>query len=141
MTARRRARPGLTSGLSTGGIPAQTRARLDAGESTRREQARRHGLTLAELDAMRQEQGGACAVCGFTGPLVVDHDHNAAERDGHDPAQGCRRCVRGLLCDYCNTGLGKFRDDPVLLNAAAAFLERFMLRRSRIDDALEEARR
>lgn len=120
---------GLSSGLSTGGVPALTRARLDPSDRNRREQAGRHGLTVEELDAL----GDACSVCGFTGPLVVDHDHELAALDGHRVDRGCARCVRGVLCDYCNTGLAKFRDDPALLRAGADYVEAFLLRRSRLE--------
>src|SRR5688500_3810653 len=120
MTTRRR--PQLSTGIK--GVPATTRARLDPSDRNRREQATRYGLTAEELDAL----GDSCAICGFTGPLVVDHDHAAAERHGHPAGRACGACVRGKLCDYCNTGLGKFGDDPERLRAAADFLERALLR-------------
>lgn len=126
MTKRRR--PQLSTGIK--GVPAQTRARLDPSLTTRREQARRHGMTLDELDLLAERQGEACAICGMTGPLVIDHSHEDAEADGHEPTRGCRRCVRGLLCDYCNTGLAKFQDRPDVLRQAADFLEAYMLRRA-----------
>jgi hypothetical protein len=35
----------------------------------------------------------------------VDHDHR------HCPGtEGCRQCVRGLLCGKCNSGLGWIGD-------------------------------
>lgn len=78
---------------------------------------RLYGLSLGEYDAMWQRQGGLCALClrAPTGrrnasSLHVDHDHVTGR-------------VRGLLCQHCNNGLGRFRDDPALLRRAAAYVE------------------
>jgi hypothetical protein len=79
--------------------------------------ARRHesyGLTKAEL-AVLLAQHERCAICGTDdwgrkGPQV-DHCHKTGR-------------VRGVLCGNCNPGLGRFRDDPALLRAAADYLER-----------------
>lgn len=83
-----------------------------------------YGMTWAQYEQLLAGQGGGCAVCGeacSTGRLLaVDHDHSCCPEDG----RSCGRCVRGLLCGGCNQGLGKFRDDPRLLQAAAAYLNR-----------------
>lgn len=74
-----------------------------------------YGVAARDLQAMIAAQGDACAVCGGRNrgnkSLGVDHDH----------ATGA---VRGLLCDSCNSGLGRFRDNPDLLIAAAWYLRR-----------------
>ena len=82
---------------------------------------RRFGITLDQYEQMYREQNGRCAICGDVSKVIdnrtgkprmlaVDHCH----RKGH---------VRKLLCQGCNQGLGNFRDDPVLLKKAAAYLE------------------
>src|SRR5262245_10090595 len=76
-----------------------------------RERARRYGLSLAEFRAIVARQGNDCAICKRSGVrLYIDHCH-------------VTRIVRRLLCGKCNSGLGFFGDDPVLLRAAADYLE------------------
>lgn len=60
------------------------------------------------------KQGGRCAICTATPKkkrFAIDHDH----------ATGT---VRGLLCDNCNNGLGRFGDSPELLATARDYLLR-----------------
>lgn len=71
-------------------------------------------LSLDDYDAMLMAQDGRCAICADPvtsegRALAVDHCHASGR-------------VRGLLCDPCNLGLGKFRDDPARLRAAIAYL-------------------
>lgn len=77
---------------------------LGPGDSRAPLRRRMHGLTPAEQDALFRAQGGRCAICQRTDErLVIDHDHR------HCPGrQGCRRCVRGLLCNSCNVSLAAF---------------------------------
>ena len=103
---------------------ARRREVLDAQKARRhsnpaRERVRRlsirgvDGLNLTEIEA---GIFGKCEICGRTpsgrvneSHLHVDHDH-ATNR------------FRGLLCGNCNRGLGMFKDDPGLLDAAAGYL-------------------
>lgn len=76
------------------------------------------GVLREDYDRLLAEQLGVCKICGEppTGDsnqrrvhLCVDHDHVTDE-------------VRGLLCDWCNTGLARFRDDPKLLLSAIRYI-------------------
>lgn len=60
----------------------------------------RYGLTLEQVDAQIEAQGGVCALCHkeFSGTPHVDHDH----------ATGA---LRGVLCATCNRALGMLGDD------------------------------
>ena len=83
-------------------------------EAARRCQLKKDfGLTVEEYNKMLEVQNGVCAICGNTDPagrqLAVDHDHDTGDN-------------RGLLCGVCNPGIGYFRDDPELLEAAARYL-------------------
>jgi hypothetical protein len=73
--------------------------------------SRRYGITADEADHLLRLQDGLCAICRAAPASHVDHDH----------ATGA---VRQLLCFNCNGGLGQFKDNPVALRAAAAYVER-----------------
>lgn len=73
-----------------------------------------YDLSPADLERLIEAHNNRCAICGKppkTRILAVDHDHATGR-------------IRGLLCGYCNGGLGMFRDDPALLRAAIAYLKR-----------------
>ena len=71
---------------------------------------RKYGITPEQWDEMYKRQGGCCAICGTAEGTHVDHDHETGE-------------VRALLCHSCNVGIGHFRDNPELLQAAIEYLE------------------
>lgn len=85
---------------------------------------RTYGLGFGGYPRLLAKQDGRCAICGTPHPggrgdtFHVDHDHSCCPG-----SKSCGRCVRGLLCKLCNMGLGRFRDDPALLRAAADYLE------------------
>jgi hypothetical protein len=77
---------------------------------------RKYGITVEEYDRILERQGGGCAICGRKDAgdsrrttFHVDHCHTTGK-------------VRGLLCSNCNTGVGKFEDDPERLERAAMYL-------------------
>lgn len=80
----------------------------------------RYGVTPEEYAAKVEAQDGRCMICGkrpdpdgvkAASRLHQDHDHQ-------------RNRNRDLLCSRCNPGIGYFLDDPVLLRAAADYIER-----------------
>ena len=84
---------------------------------------KRHSMTVERYDALVDEQSGVCALCEQPPRgkrrLVVDHDHSCCPGNS-----SCGNCVRGLLCDACNRGLGMLGDDLESLQLAVAYLER-----------------
>lgn len=80
--------------------------------------AHKHRLTRAERGRLLEAQGGVCAICQHSDPnLLVDHDHACCPG-----RESCGKCVRGLLCQRCNTGLGQFADDSRRLALAIDYL-------------------
>jgi hypothetical protein len=81
---------------------------------------RHYGIGITTYNEMLAAQNGCCDICGkaesneIKGKVVslaVDHDHKTG-------------AIRALLCSACNTALGLFNDDPALLDAAKAYLNR-----------------
>jgi len=72
------------------------------------------GITVADREAKRVAQDNKCKICGkeFIKTPHTDHDHETGQ-------------VRDLLCTDCNLGLGRFFDNPTLLDAAAAYCRRW----------------
>ena len=86
-----------------------------------------YGLTREDYNRMLSEQDHKCAICETTDPgrwWCVDHDHACCG----DGTRTCGDCIRGIICDACNVGIGRFSDSPERLRAAAAYLERFARR-------------
>ena len=76
---------------------------------------RRYGISAEQYDEMLKRQDYKCKICGSPDPkgrgnrFSVDHCHSSNR-------------VRGLLCQECNQGLGKFKDDISLLAKAILYL-------------------
>lgn len=87
-----------------------------------RQLRKKYGMSWDDFLAMFAAQGGECALCGDPFKITVnvsglsfkevhvDHNHKTGK-------------VRGLLCFRCNSGLGKFLDNPELLIKAVFYLE------------------
>lgn len=85
-------------------------------------------ITVEDYDRMLRDQGGGCAICGGQDTrgheFSVDHDHACCP-----DRTSCGTCVRGLLCNMCNAGVGMFRDRADVLEAAAAYVRLHKSRR------------
>jgi hypothetical protein len=75
-----------------------------------RNRKQKYGLTEDQYQEMVRTTPH-CPICGSDEPLVIDHDHSTSD-------------VRGLICDDCNLGLGKFKDNIQSLKNAIAYLKK-----------------
>lgn len=82
-------------------------------------QAMRHGLDGEVIISMYAKFDGKCWCCKMNPAAVVDHDHNCCP--GSD--KSCGKCVRGLLCKKCNTGIGMLGDSVEGLEQAVQYLK------------------
>jgi hypothetical protein len=80
----------------------------------------KYGITLEELVIMYNNQDGCCSICD----KEMDLYNECAKRADIANIDHCHETgkIRALLCNHCNTGLGKFMDDPELLLKAADYL-------------------
>lgn len=74
---------------------------------------RKYGIAPDVFDALLMKQGSRCAICrcelDMGNHTCVDHCHSTGR-------------IRGILCRKCNTGIGQFSDDPILLATALRYL-------------------
>jgi hypothetical protein len=75
------------------------------------------GITLEEYEDMLLSQECSCKICKrhhttFSRNLCVDHCHTTGK-------------IRGLLCNNCNSGLGKYEDNISFLEAAITYLKEY----------------
>lgn len=82
-----------------------------------------YGMTASEYETLREGQNSRCAICGFDETVAIRGKRLSLAVD-HCHASGR---VRGLLCTACNRALGGFKDDPSILRAAIAYLEKHAL--------------
>lgn len=89
-------------------------------EAVKAKQRQRHfqkyGLTAADVERLKIEQGGKCGLCRRP------FDPGKKEDSGHVDHDHQTNTVRSILCHFCNSGLGLFFDNPELLEAAANYL-------------------
>ncbi len=76
-----------------------------------------HKFKSTEDEIAKRLLVNSCEICG--GPpkrgnkfLAIDHCHTTGE-------------LRGMLCDFCNTALGKFKDSEELLINAIKYLRKY----------------
>lgn len=94
-----------------------------------------YGITREDYQAILVKQNYKCDICKkvprlfshhreVTGGFVVDHNHACPCSIEENKGKTCGKCIRRLLCNTCNTGLGAFQDDiSSLLNAGLYVFE------------------
>lgn len=76
---------------------------------------RNYNLTLETRNKLLEQQGGCCKICDKNLNINkksthIDHCHKTGE-------------VRGILCNNCNTTLGKVNEDIVILKKMIEYIE------------------
>jgi len=67
---------------------------------------KRHHITEEKFIEMFKLHNGLCHSCKENAAMVIDHDHKCCNKP-----RSCGKCVRGLLCNQCNTAVGLLGDN------------------------------
>ena len=102
----------------------QARKVANPGWERARDLKRKYGITTERYEEMLSQQNGLCAICnkpeskidtqnGNFIALAVDHCHTTKK-------------VRGLLCNRCNTTIGRIEESIELLRAMEVYMQRHL---------------
>ena len=82
----------------------------------------KYGLTLETFDALFASQNRRCALCNINTcrQWNIDHDHKCCST-----TKTCGKCIRGILCNNCNTMLGHAHDSIDILKLGIKYLNKF----------------
>jgi len=78
-----------------------------------------YNISYEKYEEKLKEQGGRCAICGSYATQNKKHKRFSLDH--------CHKTntIRGLLCDRCNVGLGRFQDSSQVLQNAIDYLRRW----------------
>lgn len=82
-----------------------------------------HQIRIEDRELMIMNQNSKCLICFKDLNLpnsypTIDHDHSHCNKK-----HGCSECIRGVLCNHCNLGLGHFKDNIETIKQAIKYLE------------------
>lgn len=80
---------------------------------------KRHRISEDQYEELMALHGGLCHLCLLNKATVVDHDHSCCEQ------RSCGKCVRGLLCNSCNTAIGMLKENIETIRR----IEEYVIRR------------
>jgi len=83
-----------------------------------------HGITPKDYDTMLKEQNNKCKICS----IKFNNNYNQESKIDYEHSKHLDHChitnkVRGILCPFCNLGLGHFKDSPERITTAINYLK------------------
>jgi len=84
----------------------------------------KQGITNEQHQDLLNYTERKCFICGYldegdSNRWALDHDYKCHPKKGYS----CVKCIRGVLCKNCNTGLGHFKDHVENLEKAIEYLK------------------
>lgn len=87
----------------------------------------RYGISPERFISMSQPENKVCGNpgCSSSEKLHIDHDHSCCVLvRGQKNLKACGNCVRGWLCNGCNTALGLLKEDTGRIEGLIEYLRR-----------------
>lgn len=87
---------------------------------------RKYNLTADEWMALAEAQGFVCPICAKEpkkGHFVIDHEHRPKWKKM--PPEERKRCIRGLVCRFCNKWNLNFVTTVTRTRRVLAYLEAY----------------
>jgi hypothetical protein len=86
-----------------------------------------YGITPEDYDTMLKEQNHKCKICS----IKFNNNYNQESKIDYAHLQHLDHChttkkVRGILCPFCNLGLGHFKNSPERITTAINYLKEAM---------------
>lgn len=78
----------------------------------------RHHISYDTFQKMFEKYDGKCYACQEQAATCIDHDHSCCPG-----SYSCGSCIRGLLCNWCNSALGHAKDNSNTLKKLIEYLD------------------
>ena len=106
----------------------EAQRRYDQRNRVQHEESRlqsQYGISSDQYMEMVIEQDGRCAICGthqscMDRVLAIDHNHRCCPE-----GSSCGYCIRGLLCNKCNSALGLINDSIEIIDKMRDYIIRY----------------
>jgi hypothetical protein len=79
---------------------------------------KRHSLTEEKWTDLINKHNGKCHSCKERNASSIDHDHSCCNGN----RSRCGNCVRGVLCNQCNTALGLLNENKEYIIKLAQYI-------------------
>ena len=103
-------------------IKQRARRKAESSEVKREKNLKQIGWTTEAFNSTLSEQEAKCAICrkALTLEKKISGTRACADHEHCTPPK-----PRGILCANCNLGIGNLQDNPDIMRAAIAYVEKW----------------